>query len=129
MTHRVAYLTILLVAVSVNAYAQTQTHNVNVTIKPSQTVEERVADSIKEKELREAAEEKRAAEKSAEIASKSPRTLLSAAKTIYVTSGTSYFDSVQLENETVYYIDPPPSRLVELIEKGYFTRTTLRKIR
>lgn len=99
MTQRVACLTILLVAVSVNAYAQTQTHNVNVTIKPSQTVEERVADSIKEKQLREAAEEKLAAEKSAEIASKSPRTLLSAAKTIYVTSGTSYFDSVQLENE------------------------------
>src|SRR5688572_19923495 len=99
MTHRVAYLLVLMVAVSVNAYAQTTEQNVNVTIKPSQTVEERVADSIREKQLREAAEEKRAAEKSAEIASKSPRTLLSAGKTIYVTSGTSYFDSVQLENQ------------------------------
>ncbi|HZI61968.1 MAG TPA: hypothetical protein VFD62_14720, partial [Pyrinomonadaceae bacterium] len=61
MTHRVAYLLVLMVAVSVNAYAQTTEQNVNVTIKPSQTVEERVADSIKEKQLREAAEEKRAA--------------------------------------------------------------------
>lgn len=99
MTHRAAYLLILLVAVSVNAYAQTTGHNVNVTIKPAQTVEERVADSIKEKQLREAAEEKLAAEKSAEIASKSPRTLLSTAKTIYVRSSTSYFESIQLENE------------------------------
>src|SRR5919106_6960100 len=98
MTHRVAYLMILLVAVSVNAYAQTQTHNVNVTIKPSQTVEERVADSIKEKQLREAAEEKLAAEKSAEIASKSPRALLSRAQTIYVESRTSYFEPIQLQN-------------------------------
>src|SRR5688500_6816127 len=72
MTHRVAYLLVLMVAVSVNAYAQTTEQNVNVTIKPSQTVEERVADSIREKQLREAAEEKRAAEKSAEIASKEP---------------------------------------------------------
>lgn len=99
MTRRVAYLMILLVAVTVQAYAQTPAHNVNVTINPSQTVEERVADSIKEKQLREAAEEKLAAEKSAEIASKSPRALLSKAKTIYVTSGTSYFESVQLENQ------------------------------
>lgn len=99
MTHRAAYLLILLVAVSANASAQTTEHNVNVTIKPSQTVEQRVADSIKEKQLREAAEEKLAAEKSARIASKSPRALLSAARTVYVRSDTTYFDSVQLQNE------------------------------
>jgi cell division protein FtsX len=44
---------ILLVAVTLNAYAQQVDQNVTVTIKPSQTVEQRVADSIKEKELRE----------------------------------------------------------------------------
>jgi hypothetical protein len=37
-------------------------------------------------------------------------------------------DSIKLENETLYHIDPIPSQLVELIEKGYFTRTTLKKI-
>ena len=38
-------------------------------------------------------------------------------------------DSVKTENETLYYIDPSPSRLVELIEKGYFSKATLRKVR
>lgn len=99
MTNRAIYLLIFLVALSVNASAQTTEQNINVRIKPSQTVEERVADSIKEKQLREAAEEKLAAAKSAEIASKSPRALLAAAQTVYVMSGTSYFESVQLENE------------------------------
>ena len=97
--NRAAYVLMLLFAVTMNAYAQTTEHNVNVTIKPSRTVEERVADSIKEKELREAAEEKLAAEKSARIASKSPRALLSRAQTVYVRSDTSYFDSIQLQNE------------------------------
>lgn len=99
MMNRAVCLLMLLIAVTVNAYAQTSEHNVNVTIKPSRTVEQRVADSIKEKELREAAEEKLAAEKSARIASKSPRALLSMAQTVYVRSDTSYFDSIQLQNE------------------------------
>lgn len=99
MMNRAVCLLMLLIAVTVNAYAQTSEHNVNVTIKPSRTVEQRVADSIKEKELREAAEEKLAAEKSARIASKSPRALLSTAQTVYVRSDTSYFDSIQLQNE------------------------------
>lgn len=94
----VSALLLLLAAMSINAYAQTVDQNINVTIKPSQTVEERVADSIKEKELREAAEEKLAAEKSARIASRSPRALLSRAQTIYVESSTSYFEPVQLQN-------------------------------
>ena len=91
-------LLILFFAVSLSAYAQNADQNVNVTIKPSQTVEERVADSIKEKELREAAEEKVAAEKSARIAGSSPRALLSRAKTIFVESSTSYFEPIQLQN-------------------------------
>ena len=99
MTHRAVYLLILLVAVGMNAHAQTNEQNISVTIKPAQTVEERVADSIKERELREAAEEKLAAEKSARMASKSPRALLSRAQTVYITSSTSYFEPVQLQNE------------------------------
>ena len=38
-------------------------------------------------------------------------------------------DSVMLDNETLYHIDPSPAQLVDLIEKGFFTRTILRKVR
>ena len=96
--NRVASLLILSVAASLTAYAQSNEQNINLTIKPSNTVEERVADSIKERELREAAEEKLAVEKSARIASQSPRAVLSRAQTIFVSSGTSYFETIQLQN-------------------------------
>jgi len=99
MIQRAAYLLFLLVVLSVNAFAQSTEQNINLKIKPSQTVEERVADSIKESELREAAEEKLAVEKSARIASKNPQELLRRAQTIYISSGTSYFETVQLQNE------------------------------
>jgi hypothetical protein len=96
--NRMAYFLIVIFVASLNAYAQGSEQNITVTIKPAQTVEERVADSIKEKELREAAEEKLAAEKSARIASKSPRALLSRAQTIFVFSNTEYFEPIQLQN-------------------------------
>ena len=95
---RIVPFLILLLAATMNAYAQSNEQNITVTVKPSQTVEERVADSIKEKELREAAEDKLAAEKSARIAAKSPRSLLAHARTIFVSSDTSYFEPVQLQN-------------------------------
>jgi hypothetical protein len=95
---RIAYFLLVLLVATMNAYAQSSEQNITVTLKPSQTVEERVADSIKEKELREAAEDKLAAEKSARIASKSPRALLSRAQTIYVASNTEYFEPIQLQN-------------------------------
>ena len=38
-------------------------------------------------------------------------------------------DSIKLEKETLYHIDPSPAKLVELIEKGYFNQTSLKKIR
>jgi hypothetical protein len=96
--NRAACMLVFVLAASINAFGQTAHQSVTVTVKPSQTVEERVADSITEKELREAAEERLAAEKSARIASKSPRALLSRAQTIHVTSGTSYFEPIQLQN-------------------------------
>jgi hypothetical protein len=37
-------------------------------------------------------------------------------------------DSIKLENETLYHIDPTPAQLVGLIEKGYFSQTKLKKI-
>ena len=89
---------IFLLVAGMNVFAQSNEQNITVTVKPSQTVEERVADSIKEKELRQAAEEKLAAEKSERIAAKSPRALLSRAQTVFVDSNTSYFESVQLQN-------------------------------
>ncbi len=95
---RIAQFLIVLLSTSMYAHAQSSEQNITVTVKPSQTVEERVADSIKEKELREAAEDKLAAEKSARVASKSPRALLSRAQTIFVNSNTEYFEPVQLQN-------------------------------
>jgi hypothetical protein len=75
------------------------TQNINVTVRPSQTVEQRVADDMKEKELRRAAEEKLAAAESERIAENSPKALLKRARTFYVESRTSYFEPVQLQNE------------------------------
>ncbi|MCA1593602.1 MAG: hypothetical protein LC754_13315 [Acidobacteria bacterium] len=79
-------------------YAQTVEQKITVTVRPAQTVEERVADEFKEKALRKAAEEKLAAEESAKIAEKSPQALLRRARTVYIDSGTSFFEPVQLQN-------------------------------
>jgi len=78
--------------------AQTSVQNVNVRVSPARTVEERVADDLKEKELRKAAEEKRAAEESARIAETSPNALLSRSRILYIDSDTSFFEAVQLQN-------------------------------
>jgi hypothetical protein len=96
--NRIAYFLVVLFAASMTASAQSSEQNIILTVKPAQTVEQRVADSIKEKELREAAEDKLAAEKSARIASKSPRALLARAQTVFVDSSTSYFEPIQLQN-------------------------------
>ena len=99
-TNVVRGLTALAAALIVagGARAQTGTQQVTVTVRPSQTVEERVADETKGKELRKAAEEKLAAVESARIAETSPRALLGRARTIHVYSGTSFFEPVQLQN-------------------------------
>ena len=91
-----ALLTILIAAAAANA--QTPEQNVNVTIRPSQTVEQRVADEVATKELRKAAEEKLAAEEAARIAETSPKALLKRARIVYVDSNTSFFEAVQLQN-------------------------------
>jgi hypothetical protein len=38
-------------------------------------------------------------------------------------------DSVQTESETLYQIDPSPAKLVELIEKGFFAKNRLIKVK
>ena len=78
--------------------AQSGQQNVTITVRPAQTVEERVSDEIKAKELRKAAEEKLAAEESARIAEKSPKALLRRARTVFIDSDTSFFEPVQLQN-------------------------------
>lgn len=72
---------------------------VHVTTSPPQSPEQRVSDEYKEKRLREAAEDDFAKEQTAKLADKSPRALLARAHTLYVRSGTSYFEPVQLQNE------------------------------
>jgi len=80
------------------ANAQTTEQNVNVTIKPSQTVEQRVADEVKATQLKKAAEEKLAAEEAARIAETNPKSLLRRARVVYVNSSTDFFEEVQLQN-------------------------------
>ena len=93
---------LLLVAVfgsaNIFASAQTSQQTINVKIVPSNTVEEKVANDTKEKDLRKAAEEKRAAEEAARIAETSPKALLGRARILYIYSNTDYFETVQLQN-------------------------------
>lgn len=88
----------LVLAAFATVSAQTGAQNITVTVLPATTVEERVANEMKEKALRKAAEEKLAAEESAKIAETNPKTLLSRARTLFVDSDTSYFEAVQLQN-------------------------------
>ena len=98
-TKRLTLLTLIATTAFIGATANAQTtQNVNVTIRPPQTVEERVADEIKTKELLKAAEEKHAAEEAAKIAETSPKALLRRARVVYVASDTSFFEAVQLQN-------------------------------
>src|ERR1700752_1569652 len=98
ITKKLVLLLMLIVITNLVAKAQTADQNVNVTIRPSQTVEERVADEFKLKELRKAAEENLAAEEAARIAETSPKALLRRARIVYVYSNTSFFESIQLQN-------------------------------
>ncbi|HEV2705698.1 MAG TPA: hypothetical protein VGV59_07210 [Pyrinomonadaceae bacterium] len=76
----------------------TREPHVTVTVRPAQSAEERVADEVKERELRRAAAEKEAAAEAARIAETSPRALLARARTVFITSSTSFFEPVQLQN-------------------------------
>ena len=84
--------------IAAGANAQTTEQNVNVTIRPSQTVEQRVADEIKANQLKKAAEEKLAAEEAARIAETDPKALLRRARVVFVDTDTSFFESEQLQN-------------------------------
>ena len=96
--NRMLLLVAVFVSANIFALAQTREQTINVKIVPSTTVEEKVANDTKERELRKAAEEKRAAEEAAKIAETSPKALLSRARILYITSNTDYFETVQLQN-------------------------------
>jgi hypothetical protein len=80
------------------APAQQADQTINVRVVPATTVEEKVANDMKEKELRKAAEEKRADEEAAKVAETNPKTLLSRVRVLYMWSNTEYFETVQLQN-------------------------------
>jgi hypothetical protein len=96
--NRVLILAAVFGSANVIASAQTSDQTINVRIIPAATVEEKVANEVKEKDLRKAAEEKRAAEEAARIADTSPKALLSRARILYINSNTDYFETVQLQN-------------------------------
>ena len=91
-----ALVAILLAAGAASAQTQTPETRVTVTVQPSQTVEERVADEIKAKELRREGEERSAAAESARIAETTPAAILRRARTFHINSGTSFFTPSQL---------------------------------
>ncbi|MFL6333698.1 MAG: hypothetical protein ACJ754_10350 [Pyrinomonadaceae bacterium] len=90
---------VALFAFASHAVFARQQPQINVVVRQPQSPEERVSDEYEEKRLREAAEEEFAREHSEKLAVKSPRALLARAHTLYVRSGTSYFEPVQLQNE------------------------------
>jgi hypothetical protein len=96
--NRALLLVAVFVSANVFASAQSSDQTINVKIVPSTTVEEKVANETKERDLRKAAEEKRAAAEAARIAETSPKALLSRARILYITSNTDYFETVQLQN-------------------------------
>ncbi|MCA1642381.1 MAG: hypothetical protein LC785_10625 [Acidobacteria bacterium] len=81
------------------ARAQGTSQNVTVTVRPSQTVDQKIADETRGKELRRIAEEKLAAAESARAADATPKALLRRARTVFIESDTSFFESAQLQNE------------------------------
>lgn len=86
------------VSAALVARAQTAEQTINVRILPSGTVNERVANDLKEKELRKAAEDKRLADEAGRINDTSPKGLLSHARILFIRSNTDYFETVQLQN-------------------------------
>lgn len=94
---RILFALAMLMVATVVASAQTPTQNISVTVLPATTVEERVANEMKERALKKAAEEKLAAEENTRIAETNPRALLSRARTLFIYSGTSFFEDVQLQ--------------------------------
>ena len=111
---------LLLSTVFVNAQGETQ--NITLTLKPSQPVEQRVADEYKAKDLRKAEDEKRSAAAAALAAEQNPGALLARARTLFVESETSYLKPVLLQNQLRKRDGFPPLGLA--IVDGFEHRNT-----
>lgn len=81
------------------ASAQSSDQRVTVTVTSGKTPEERVAEEYREKELRRLADERLAQEEAARREASGPKARLRDARSLAVTSGTSFFEPVQLQNE------------------------------
>ena len=97
MNIRLALGTVLFMTGLLPIQAQT-TESVSGQVRPPQTIEERVSNEFKEKQLRKEAEEKLAAEQSNRIANMRPTEVLSQGRTIYINSDTRFFEEAQLQN-------------------------------
>ena len=98
MNIRVVFGTLVFMTALIPGKAQTPEQRVTGPVRAPQTVEERVADEFKEKQLRKEAEEKQGAAESNRIANLRPAALLGQARTIYINSDTSFFEEAQLQN-------------------------------
>lgn len=99
MNRAIRILLLLALPLAISSAAMSQTdQTITVKIVPATTVEERVAADTKEKELRKAAEEKQVAAEAARIATTNPKTLLSQARILFISSRTDYLEAVQMEN-------------------------------
>lgn len=98
MNIRVLVGTIVFFASAVQTVAQTPEQRVVVKVEPSFSIEQRVANDMKEKQLRKEAEERLAAEESMRIANTRPESVLSRGRTLYIDSDTSFFEEAQLQN-------------------------------
>ena len=98
MNIRLVFGTLVFMTALIPGKAQTPEQRITAPVRAPQTVEERVADEFKEKQLRKEAEEKQAAAESNRIANLRPAELLGQGRTIYINSDTSFFEEAQLQN-------------------------------
>ena len=99
MNRAIRILLLLALPLVTSGIALSQTdQTITVKVVPAMTVEERVAADTKEKELRKAAEEKQTNAEAEKIATTNPKTLLSQARILFISSSTDYLEAVQMEN-------------------------------
>lgn len=98
MNIRLVIGTLVFVTALIPVKGQTMEQRATGPVRPPQTVEERVAEEFKEKQLRKEAEEKLGVAESNRIANLRPAALLSQGRTIYINSDTKFFEEAQLQN-------------------------------
>ncbi|HZS48219.1 MAG TPA: hypothetical protein VFC63_24330 [Blastocatellia bacterium] len=103
-TMRITRIIVLLSAIigvfGIQAMAQSEDDKikVDVTVHSDKTADERANDKLREREVLKAAEDRHKAEMAAAIAAKDTKALLAQTRTIYISSSTTYFKPVMLQN-------------------------------